>query len=113
MIRDRGKIKWTSMMLPEHVKLLRDWVKEDQYETKREMDEQQLELMNETISEAIEFNQFVTITYYQNRKYEMVIGKIHYWDELTQKLHVIDHFEEVHRIPITDIADIRLTDNIK
>lgn len=110
MIRDRGKIKWTSMMLPEHVKMLRDWVKEDQYEQKREMDEQQLEFMNETIAEAIEFNQFVTIIYYQKRKYEMVIAKIHYWDEWAQKLHVIDHFEEVHRIPIADIADIRLTD---
>lgn len=110
MIRDRGKIKWTSMMLPEHVKMLRDWVKEDRYEQKKEMDEQQLELMNETISEAIEFNQFVTITYYQHHKYEMVIGRIHYWDELTQKLHVIDHFEEVHRIPIAEIIDIRLND---
>ncbi|MEH7414802.1 YolD-like family protein [Neobacillus drentensis] len=110
MIRDRGKIKWTSMMLPEHVKLLRNWVKEDRYEEKREMDEQQLELMNETLSEAIEFNRFVTITHYRNQNYEMVIGNIHYWDEFTQKLHVVDRFEEVHRIRIADIADIRLTD---
>jgi broad-specificity NMP kinase len=110
MIRDRGRIKWTSMMLPEHVKLLRDWVKEDGYEQKKEMDEQQLELMNETLSEAIEFDQFVTITHYRNRNYEIVIGKIHYWNELTQRLHVVDRFDEVHRIPINAIADIRLTD---
>lgn len=110
MIRDRGRIKWTSMMLPEHVKLLRDWVKEDGYEQKKEMDEQQLELMNETLSEAIEFDQFVTITHYRNRNYEIVIGKIHYWDGLSQRLHVVDRFEEVHRIPINAIADIRLTD---
>ncbi|NHC42949.1 YolD-like family protein [Bacillus sp. MM2020_1] len=110
MIRDRGRIKWTSMMLPEHVKLLRDWVKEDRYEQKREMDEQQLELMNETLSEAIEYDQYVTITHYRNRNYEIVIGKIHYWDELTQRLHVIDHFKEVHRIPVDAIADIRMTE---
>lgn len=109
MIRDRGRIKWTSMMLPEHVKLLRDWVKEDGYEQKREMDEQQLELMNETLSEAIEFDQLVTITHYRNRNYEIVIGKIHHWDELTQRLHVVDRFEEVHRILIAVIADLRLT----
>lgn len=109
MIRDRGRIKWTSMMLPEHVKMLRDWVKEDEYEQKKEMDEQQLELMNETLAEAIEFDQFVTITHYRNRMYEIVIGKIHYWDEFGQKLHVVDRFEEVHRIPITNIIDIRLT----
>ena len=110
MIRDRGRIKWTSMMLPEHVKLLRDWVKEDRYEQKREMDEQQLELMNEILSEAIEYDQYVTITHYQNQNYEIVIGKIHYWDELTQRLHVIDRFEEVHRIPMDAIADIRMTE---
>lgn len=110
MIRDRGRIKWTSMMLPEHVKMLRDWVKEDQYEQQREMDEQQLEMMNETLSEAIEFDQYVTITHYRNRNYEIVIGKIHYWDELAHRLHVIDRFQKVHRIPIDTIADIRLTD---
>ncbi|WP_042458092.1 YolD-like family protein [Neobacillus dielmonensis] len=110
MIRDRGRIKWTSMMLPEHVKMLRDWVKEDQYEQPKEMDEQQLELMNETLSEAIEFDQTVTITYFRNHRYEIVIGKIHYWDELAQKLHVVDHFEEAHRIPIEVIVDIRMTD---
>jgi hypothetical protein len=111
MIRDRGRIKWTSMMLPEHVKMLRDWVKEDQYEQKREMDEQQLVLMNEVLSEAFEFNQCVTITHYQKRNYEIVIGKINCWDELTQRLHVVDRFEEVHHIPIHAIADIRLTDS--
>jgi hypothetical protein len=110
MIRDRGRIKWVSMMLPEHIKLLRDWVKEDQYEEQKEMDEQQLELMNATLSEAIEFDQFVTITHFRNRNYELVIGKIHYWDEMTQRLHIVDHFEEVHRIPIAAIADIRITD---
>ncbi|WP_251551278.1 YolD-like family protein [Neobacillus muris] len=110
MIRDRGRIKWTSMMLPEHVKMLRDWVKEDQYEQPKEMDEQQLELMNETLSEAIEFDQNVTITHYCHSRYEIVIGKIHYWDELAQKLHVVDHFGEAHRIPMKAIADIRLTD---
>jgi len=111
MIRDRGRIKWTSMMLPEHVKLLRDWVKEDRFEDRKEMDEQQLELMNEILFEAIEFDQFVTITHYRNRNYEIVIGKIHYWDELTQKLHIVDRFDEVHRILVSNIVDVRQTDS--
>ena len=34
----------------------------------------------------------------------------HYWDELTQRLHVIDRFDEVHRIPMDAIADIRMTE---
>ncbi len=34
MIRDRGNIKWTAMMLPEHVKLLREWQEQDQVREK-------------------------------------------------------------------------------
>jgi hypothetical protein len=110
MIRDRGRIKWTAMMLPEHVKLLRDWVKEDQYEQKKSIDEQQLEGMNEILMEAVEFNQLVAVTHYQNNNYEVVVGKIHNWDELAQKLHIIDRFKEIHPIAIVDIADVRLMD---
>lgn len=109
MIRDRGRIKWTAMMLPEHVKLLRDWVKEDMYEQKRNIDEQQLESMNEILSEAIKFDQWLTITHFRKQNYEIVIGKIHYWDEISHKLHVLDRFEELHKIDIVDIADVRLT----
>ena len=110
MIRDRGRIKWTSMMLPEHVKLLRDWVQEDRYEQRKQLDEQQLETMNVTISDAMELDRFVTITHYQGKNYELVIGKIHYWDVLEQKLHIVDRFEEVHKINLSNIFDVRLTD---
>lgn len=110
MIRDRGRIKWTSMMLPEHVKLLRDWVAEETYEQEKEIDEQQLELMNEVLAQAMELGQSVTITHYRKPRYELIIGKVHYWNEFSQKIHIIDRFEEVHRIPFKHIADVRLTD---
>lgn len=109
MIRDRGKMKWTSMMLPEHVKLLRDWAKEDEYEKVREIDEQYLEVMNETISEAMEFGKSLTITYYQHQKYQLVIGHIHYWNETNGNLHIVDQFGDVHKIPLASIADVRFT----
>ncbi|WP_079509644.1 YolD-like family protein [Mesobacillus jeotgali] len=110
MIRDRGRIKWTSMMLPEHVKMLRDWAQEDEYENEKQLDEQQLEQLNETILEAMEYNRPVSITYFRQRKHELVIGKIHYWNEPGQKLHIVDRFEEIHRIAISAIADVRLAD---
>ena len=110
MIRDRGRIKWTSMMLPEHVKMLRDWVKEDTYEYKKQLDEQQLDLMNETISSAMEYDQMVTVTHYHGKHYELVIGKIHHWDALDQRLHIVDRFDEIHQIKLSDIFDVRLAD---
>ncbi len=110
MIRDRGRIKWTSMMLPEHVKMLRDWVKEDTYEYRKELDEQQLETMNETLLGAMEFDQQVIISHYHSHHYEIVIGKIHYWDAAFGKLHIVDQFDEIHKIKLADIYDIRLAD---
>ncbi|MDP1421657.1 YolD-like family protein [Peribacillus simplex] len=108
MIRDRGRIKWTSMMLPEHVKMLRDWVGEDGYETKRILDEQQLEEMNAVMGEAMEERKDVTIAHYEGNRYQLLIGRIHYYNELTQKLHIVDRFQQAHYIRLSDIADVRI-----
>ncbi|TKH07243.1 YolD-like family protein [Peribacillus simplex] len=108
MIRDRGRIKWTSMMLPEHVKMLRDWVVEDGYETKRILDEQQLEEMNAVMGEAMEERKDVTIVHYEGNQYQLLIGRIHYYNELTQKLHIVDRFQQAHYIRLSDIADVRI-----
>ncbi|RFU65620.1 YolD-like family protein [Peribacillus glennii] len=107
MIRDRGRIKWTSMMLPEHVKLLRDWAQEDTYEERRDLDEQQLEEMNMAIGEAMETGSAVNIIYYENRRHQLLIGTIHYYNELQQKLHVVDRFDEAHYVRLADIVDVR------
>lgn len=108
MIRDRGRIKWTSMMLPEHVKMLRDWVVEDGHETKRILDEQQLEEMNVVMGEAMEERKDVTIAHYEGKRYQLLIGRIHYYNELTQKLHIVDRFQQAHYIKLSDIADVRI-----
>lgn len=108
MIRDRGRIKWTSMMLPEHVKMLRDWVGEDSHETKRILDEQQFEEMNAVMGEAMEEGKEVSIAHYDRNRYQLLIGKIHYYNESLQKLHVIDHFQQPHYIQLANIADVRL-----
>jgi hypothetical protein len=88
VIRDRGNIKWTAMMLPEHVKLLRDWAKEDEFETKPELDEQQLDQMNEVIEEAMTYGEELFITYFDQAYHNTIRGTIHSVDEVGQKLRV-------------------------
>lgn len=112
MIRDRGKIKWTSMMLPEHVKLLREWVREDNFEESKEVDEQYLEVINERISEAIEYGKRIVITYYRSGGYERISGVIKQWDPLSRQLHIAiagdDDGKEIQRISLSAITDVRL-----
>ena len=110
MNRDRGRIKWTSMMLPEHVKQLRDWAEEDSFEQRKKIDEQRLEEWNEITAEAMEFSRLITITHYAGRRYQLLIGRIHYYDGLNSKLHVVDQLEKTYYLSIHDIADIRFTE---
>lgn len=110
MIRDRGKMKWTSMMLPEHVKLLREWVRDDSLEESKEIDEQYLEVLNERIFEAVEYGKRIAITCYRSGRYEKLTGVIKQWDELNRQLQIAgdDDREEPQRIPLSAITDVRL-----
>lgn len=65
MLRDRGKIKWTALMLPEHVERLRAWQAEDAHPVRNEPDEQQLEEWNYIIAAAMETHQAITIKHWQ------------------------------------------------
>jgi hypothetical protein len=107
VIRDRGAMKWTAMMLPEHVKLLRDWTEEDQYEQKPELDEQMIEEMNTLLCEAMEDGRELVITYYGHKRHQLLIGTIHRYDELNRKLHIIDKFGEAHYVPVDKMIDLR------
>ena len=112
MIRDRGKMKWTSLMLPEHVKLLREWTKEDRLESRKELDEQYLEVLNERMMEAVEFGKRITVTYYRKGVYENFTGRISSWDELNRKLHLDGGKDggEIKKIPLASIMDVKFSD---
>lgn len=111
MIRDRGVIKWSSLMLPEHVKMLRDWAKEDENEDRQFLDEQKLEIMNELVVEAMEAEKQVVFTYYVHNRYEQLIGTIHSYSGLERKFRIIDQEGNEKRIPIQDIREMTVTED--
>lgn len=51
-IKDRGRIKWTAMMLPEHTEMLRDWYAEDGLTNRPELTEWDLVAIQEEIEIA-------------------------------------------------------------
>lgn len=65
-IKDRGRIKWTAMMLPEHVQMLREWQQEDRYNVKPCLDEFDLEAIFEEIGLAYKRQCSVEIRVWQN-----------------------------------------------
>lgn len=106
MIRDRGRIKWTAMMLPEHVEQLRDWQKEDQFQIREQPDEQQLEEWNYQIQEAIERNLSLTVHYWQDEKVTRASGIVRKINMVKGELQLISQTGENFHIPFVNLKSI-------
>lgn len=66
MNRDRGTIKWNAMMLPEHVKLLREWKAEDDYVKMPEIDEWAQQEIAEQLQIANATGVYIELTYWRD-----------------------------------------------
>ncbi|KMM38010.1 YolD-like family protein [Guptibacillus hwajinpoensis] len=106
MIRDRGNIKWTSMMLPEHVKELRDWKAEERRKSKPMLDEQKMEEMNEIICEAMEFHHPLYFHYFEKGETKILYGYVHYLDQLSKELRILDKDERKRKVALSDLIHI-------
>lgn len=73
---DRGSIKWTSLMLPEHVQLLKDLWEEDYNTHKPILDSQEIEEMDKQLRSAFVSNTPITISIYSNQKTKEYTGTI-------------------------------------
>lgn len=103
-IRDRGNIKWTSLMLPEHVRELRKYIHEEYYDIPEPIiDIQQLEEMNELVLEAMEYHFPLTFVIYQNRRLETLDGYIHHVDSQQLKFRIMGLDQNVHVISYSNV----------
>lgn len=90
MIRDRGNIKWTAMMLPEHVKLLQEWKAQDENVEKPELDEWGLQDLSEQLQIAYANNLEVELSIWKEKRIFKVIGIISKLDTKSSSLYLKD-----------------------
>ncbi|WP_062231514.1 YolD-like family protein [Fictibacillus sp. FJAT-27399] len=107
-LRDRGSLKWTAMMLPEHVKALREFDWDQSKKVKPELDEQQLEIIEETICEAMAENLDLCFTYFKQDDFHLLIGKVHYVDNFRRELRIVDYHDELHKIKLDGVIDVKI-----
>ncbi|MGE7694748.1 YolD-like family protein [Lysinibacillus sp. NPDC094177] len=104
MIQDRGNIKWASMMLPEHLELLREY-KQERIEQPRELTEWELEELQNTIDQA--FNQQVDIKLEEWKDY-----KITQWTGIIKSINtnelILETLLKTKSIPIQSIQSAQL-----
>ncbi|MCY9152509.1 YolD-like family protein [Bacillus haynesii] len=116
-LKDRGAIKWTAMMLPEHVGLLRE-LESNQNKVKRPvLDTSQIEDMEMIISEAMEFNNPVQFSVFkplqmlngpETGEIVQIEGHIHCINQLQKLFHVVDSKGDTNLIKFEDIVNAEL-----
>lgn len=100
MNRDRGNIKWTAMMLPEHVAMLREWKKKDDCIKKPELDEWTLQELAERLQIAYERHLTIELEVWKEREKYKVHGTI-------EKLNHEELFlEDGHHFPFNAIYGV-------
>lgn len=109
-MKDRGNIKWTAMMLPEHRQRLSNLYKQQFHCPKTELDEQKLEELNNIVRLALSDHQAFDckITFHQNNTYHSVTGRIVSGDPINKTLRIVDDSTTVHDIPFEDITNIEV-----
>jgi len=110
LIKDRGTIKWTAMMLPEHVQELRELWEKDKKVPMRTIDEQKIELINYTIKNAMTANMMVKITFYEGSTYVEKLGHIREIDPYTSILSLHTPQCQNLKIQMNRIIDVELTE---
>ena len=76
MVNDRGTKKWTSLMLPEHVKMLEDMYKEMDHKEKPVLDEQQIEENSFKLQSVLEYKLEVRVRYFVDYDFETIEGSV-------------------------------------
>ena len=109
MNKDRGTIKWTSLMLPEHVQRLRAWENELQDTPPKEKADWELEALHETIQRAYELKMPITFTLYQQNTWQTINGFITTIDVLKKHL-LLETDTTVKAVPFQVIQEAEVDD---
>ncbi|CCU58555.1 YolD-like family protein [Bacillus subtilis] len=110
MLRDRGTIKWTSMMLPEHLTQLKQDLIDVSKIEKPSLVDQQIEEMDLLVSEALEFNKELKFKLFNNGFVENVNGRVHYINFEQRRLHVKDQNDNTIYINMNNIIGVTYND---
>lgn len=91
-LRDRGIKKWTAMMLPEHIELLREWHEEDNKVERPKLDDLELTLIANEIERAYKSKATIQLTYWRDGQLKVDDGVPILIDSVSKVLVMDDAF---------------------
>jgi len=110
MIRDRGNVKWVSMMLPEHVQQIRAWKHESEEELPNELTEWELEELQQVIQLAYDQKLIVTLKTMVDHNLSHYTGIITDLKASTRELS-LEMDTIIRRIPLDAVYRAQLENN--
>ncbi|MCE4052042.1 YolD-like family protein [Bacillus sp. Au-Bac7] len=107
MIRDRGNIKWTAIMLPEHVAAVKQELINLEKVKKPILDEDRLAEIEMLIHEGMEYNYLLEFKLFKKGFIESIIGHTHFIDYIKKEFRIKDKNDLIHKIPFQIIVDVQ------
>ncbi|KQL33470.1 hypothetical protein AN959_17420 [Psychrobacillus sp. FJAT-21963] len=104
-VKDRGNKKWVAMMLPEHLKLIREYVDNQKKIPKPELDEWDLDIIQENIQIAMKRNVDVEVKTWKNGEFNYQIGSI-FWVDLKGRTIEMEDVFKSYVIQLDEIVDV-------
>lgn len=108
-IKDRGNIKWTSLMLVEHREALKKLIAAEGDQPGPQLDEQALNELDYLLQTALYKELPVKITYYQGKRYYQVTGRIKSYLTHRQQLVVLPGDGSRKLLQLKDIIALEIT----
>ncbi|MEB2279650.1 YolD-like family protein [Lysinibacillus xylanilyticus] len=109
MIKDRGNMKWTAMMLPEHLVKIREWKQDAYTEAPRSLSEWELEDIQQTIDHAFGQHKDITLTVWEGSGYVEWSGIINAIDN-ERKVIILNTLLKMKHVSINTVHGVRLND---
>jgi hypothetical protein len=106
-VRDRGSKKWVAMMLPEHVKLLREYIEDQKKAPRPDLDEWDLDIIQENIQLAMKRNVEVEIKTWRNGAFYIHLGKVTWVDINRRKIEMEDILTSF-TLQLDEIVDVTI-----
>ena len=107
-MNDRGSIKWTTLMLPEHAELLRELWNEDNKIKKPLLDSQEMELMEQRLQTAYLDKLLTEFMIYSPSSLQTVTGRITKLEQQTKQIHIEKEDGTILPLPLRLIMNITI-----
>jgi hypothetical protein len=107
-MKDRGAIKWSAMMLPEHKKLLEKLLEEQQYVEKPILTQDKCEEINRALLLALDTEQVIRIKFYQEHALQLIEGIAARYIPEQRKLKIIENTGKVIFLNLEQIVEAKI-----